>query len=152
MEASMENQLLVPRRRRTFRSDSFNLQAGSGLQEYSNIQAGSEFQKYSNLQAGSELQEYSSIQETSENMKKMVKEELQEYIQKNRASLKSESDIFGTLTFEVKACHVSAALKFLEEKGAVLKEKPAYDQPLRRNTKVRLTFYSKNLGIVNTSL
>jgi len=100
----------------------------------------------------SEIQSYSALQETSEVLKQSVKKELQEYIRKNRAGLISESDVFGTLTFEVKACHVQVALKILEEKGAVLKHEPAYDSPLRRNNIVRLTFYSKNLGIINTPI
>ena len=124
----MENQLLVTRKRyRTVKESMGN-------------------------KVFSEIQSYSELQETTEDVKQEVKDALKEYIQKNRSGLISESDIFGTLTFEVKACHVLITLKILEEKGAVLKQKPLYDSPLRRNTMVRLIFYSKALGIINTPI
>lgn len=98
------------------------------------------------------LQLFMNMQnESKDNMPEVVRE-IQEYIKNNYYQIKSESNIFGTITIEVKACHVIMALEFLKKKGAELAEMPKYSLPLRRNTDVSLTFYSVELGIVNSPI
>ena len=80
----------------------------------------------------------------------IVIERHKKFAKENYANLKSESSIFGTITFEVMACDVRLALDFLQAKGALLAEPPKYMLPLRRNSKVLLIFQAKEIGIINT--
>lgn len=99
-------------------------------------------QPYSALEAQEILQDY--YEEAVEDARKR----LVDYVNTHRVRLLSESNIFGTVTFEVLARHVAIVVNYSQAKGINLLE-VVYNEPLRRNTLVSLTYQSNEIGIIN---
>ena len=99
------------------------------------------------IQLGDELEMLRAIQRFSEDSIEAAKQRLVEFVNKNRPMLQSETCIFGTVTFEVLPRDVAIIVAFSQSKDIPLKE-IAYDVPLRRNSKVSLTYATKVQGII----
>lgn len=74
---------------------------------------------------------------------------LKEYIRKERKRLSSESNIFGVLTIHCKNRQARYIVNYMNKKGATIKY-IEYEKPIRRNSEVRLVYYSREIGIINT--
>lgn len=102
------------------------------------------------------LQSFSAlrtIDDESDKRRSQALEELNTYLAENAKSIKSESDIFGRITIEITAKNMPEIVRFLNERGFIVDENSIpLSKPKRRNQKVSIRYYSKNIGIINTPI
>lgn len=94
------------------------------------------------------LATYSGLQSFSKELVKEAQEIVNLFIKSHRSALRSERDIFGTITIEVAPRYIPVVTAILTEQGAALKEIRC-EKPVRRNSNVKLVYYADKVGIVN---